>query len=183
MFTSTIKGLAASLGRQWVGFMALFFVLSTGSAYALAGHNTVRSDDIVNGTIKSIDLRDGGVAGVDILDGGVTGADVDESSLTTVPDANTLAGRSPSSFASSSVYKKESAVEAGTDHGDGTFIISVSCDPGDILLTGGPANVNATSDMVESLPSPGTTNGWTARINKHGVADNFSVVILCIDQA
>lgn len=179
MFTNAFK----SLGRQWVGFLALFFVLTTGSAYALAGHNTVFSDDIVNGTVKSIDVRDGSLRGSDVTDDSLTGSDIEESTLGTVPDASTVGGKSPSDFLDATVYKKESAIAAGTDHGDGTFIISVSCDPGDILLSGGPANVNGSSDMVESFPTPGTTNGWTARIHKNGLADNFSVVLLCIDQA
>src|SRR4029079_4511717 len=82
------------------------------------------------------------------------GADVDES---------TLAG-----VLKSTVYKKESAVTAGTTLGDGTQVISESCDPGDVMLAGGPANINANTDLLESFPSPGTTNGWTARVNKNG---------------
>ena len=31
--------------------------------------------------------------------------------------------------------------------------------------------------------SPGTTNGWTARINKQGVDDDFSVVLLCASRS
>ena len=35
--------------------------------------------------------------------------------------------------------------------------------------------------MVESFPAAGLTNGWTSRVNKHGLTDNWSVVILCLD--
>lgn len=48
--------LFAHLRRQWMGALALFLVLTGGSAYALAGHNTVFSDDIVNGEVKQADL-------------------------------------------------------------------------------------------------------------------------------
>jgi hypothetical protein len=58
-----------------------------------------------------------------------------------------------------------------------------TCDAGDILMSGGPANVNATSDMVESFPSPGIINGWSVRLHKNAVADNFSVVVLCLNTA
>ena len=61
-------------------------------------------------------------------------------------------------------------------------MLSKACNPGDVLLSGGPANIAATTDMVESFPSPGTTNSWTARVDKNAQTDNFSVVILCIDQ-
>jgi len=83
---------------------------------------------------------------------------------------------------SSSVYKAESALGPGTILGDGTAVISQACDDGDVLLSGGPANVRGTSTMVESFPSPGVTNSWTSRINKNGQVDNFSTVVLCIDQ-
>ena len=35
--------------------------------------------------------------------------------------------------------------------------------------------------MVESFPSAGPPNSLKVRVNKHGVADNWSVVILCLD--
>jgi hypothetical protein len=48
------------------------------------------------------------------------------------------------------------------------------------MLSGGPANISATSDLLESFPaSPGT---WAARINNNGTTDNFSVVVLCANQ-
>jgi hypothetical protein len=39
-----------------VGYIAIFLVLGGSSAYALAGHNTVFSDDIVNHQVKTRDL-------------------------------------------------------------------------------------------------------------------------------
>jgi hypothetical protein len=44
-----------------MGALALFLAISGGSAYALAGHNTVRSDDIVNKQVKKGDLADASV--------------------------------------------------------------------------------------------------------------------------
>lgn len=81
----------------------------------------------------------------------------------------------------SSIYKKESAVEQGTSLGDGTYSIEEACEPGDVLLDGGPANVSGTSVMVESFPTPGLNNSWKARI-KPEATDNFSVVVLCAKQ-
>jgi hypothetical protein len=95
-------------------------------------------------------------------------------------NADLLDGQHSSNFVHSSTYRNETALGPGVDQGDGTFVQLVSCDAGDVLLSGGPANVNATSDMVESFPNNG--GGWSARINKHGVADNFSVVALCANQ-
>lgn len=179
MFVNAFK----SLGRQWAGFLALFFVLTTGSAYALAGHNTVFSDDIVNGAVKSKDVRDASLTGGDVADESLTGSDIDESSLGTVPDAGTVGGKSPSDLLDATIYKKESVVGPGTQLGDGTFVHSATCDPGDILLSGGPANMSGTSDLIETFPSGAVSSQtWSVRIDKNGLADNFNVVILCVDQ-
>ncbi len=86
-----------SLAQQSAGLLALFLVLTSGTAYALAG--TVFSDDIVDGEVRSIDVADDDTAralrGVDVLNGSltaadfapdsVTGARILESSLSTVP--------------------------------------------------------------------------------------------------
>jgi hypothetical protein len=126
---------------------------------------------------------DGGLTGNDVGDDTLTGADVNESSLGTVPNASSLGGQPASSYLRGSAYVRESALQAGTDKSDGTFVLGHQCDAGDILLSGGPANVNAASDMVESFPSPGIINGWSVRIHKNGAADTFSVVVLCLNTA
>lgn len=53
------KTLLAHLRSNVVGYLALFLVITGGTAYALAGHNTVRSDDIVNGAVTLKDLHQG----------------------------------------------------------------------------------------------------------------------------
>jgi hypothetical protein len=154
--------------------------------------NGVTSDKVQDESLSGADLSDGAVGtaqlapdavtGEKVLDDSLTGSDVDESSLGEVPNASRLGGMPASSFIASSIYKAESAVGPGTQLGDGTFSIGQACNPGDILLSGGPANIAATSTLLESFPSPGTTNSWSARINKNGQTDNFSVVVLCADQ-
>ncbi len=94
-----LTNLGRSFARQWAGLLALFLVLTSGTAYALAGSNTVFSDDIVDGTVSSADVADDdtvrALRGIDILNGSliaqdfaadsVTGAGIRESSLSTVP--------------------------------------------------------------------------------------------------
>jgi hypothetical protein len=65
-----------------VGYVALFLVLTGGSAYALDGSNTVFSDDIVNGEVKKDDLGGNAVVTGKIADGGVGIADLAASSVT-----------------------------------------------------------------------------------------------------
>ena len=84
----------AHLRRQWMGALALFLVLTGGTAYAA---NTVFSSDIVNNEVYSADvrndtlagggltagdLRSGAVATAEINDGAVRTADVQNEALT-----------------------------------------------------------------------------------------------------
>jgi hypothetical protein len=172
-----------------VAYLALFVALATGSAWAAA---TIGSSDIKRKAIKTRHLAKGAVEtrkiGPEAVKGGkvapdtLTGINIDESTLGQVPDSDRLDGLHATGFLRSSIYKSESNIAAGTALGDGTFYIDHGCSAGDQVISGGPANVNATSEMVESFPTPGSTNSWRARINKNGAADNFSVVVLCADQ-
>jgi hypothetical protein len=180
--------------------LAVFLLVAGGTAFAASTINSravkdnslksidlkdgkaVATTDVIDGTLTGTDVADGSLTGTDVADASLTGDDVDETTLGQVPDSAKLAGRTAGSFLGSSVYKAESPLGPGTALGDGTFIIDEACDPGDVLLSGGPANVNPTSTMVESFSTPGTTDAWRARINKNANADNFSVVVLCVDQ-
>ena len=84
------------------------------------------------------------------------------------------------SFVRNSIYRNESPVDQGTALIDFTFKHDVSCLAGDRLLSGGPANVDLESDLLESFPASTTT--WTVRINKNGTTDSFSAVALCANQ-
>lgn len=98
-----------------VGYIALFLVLSGGTAQALTGSNTVFSDDITNRQVRTADInpravttnrlapnavKTGRVAdnslsgadianltGADVIDDTLTGADIDEPSLGEVTNA------------------------------------------------------------------------------------------------
>jgi hypothetical protein len=144
--------------------------------------NAVTLTKIADNSVNSAKVVDKSLTGKDVAPDSLTGENIAESTLGQVPDAAKLAGRTTTQFISSSIYKKESAVEAGETLGDGTEKIAVACEPGDILLSGGPANIAATTTLLESFPSPGSTNSWTARVNKNAQTDNYSVVILCAKQ-
>lgn len=145
-------------------------------------NNAVTLAKIADNSVNSAKVVDKSLTGTDVAPDSLTGTNINESTLGEVPNSTKLAGKNETAFTSSAIYKKESAVEAGQTLGDGTQVISEACDPGDILLSGGPANIAATTTLLESFPSPGSTNSWTARVNKNGQTDNFSVVILCAKQ-
>jgi hypothetical protein len=53
------NALFTHLRSNVVGYLAVFLTLTGGTAFALQGHNTVRSDDIVNGAVRLKDLKKG----------------------------------------------------------------------------------------------------------------------------
>ncbi len=76
----------AHIRSNVVGYVALFFALSTGSAVALSGSNTVFTDDITDNHVRSEDVRDdtlpgGGLAAVDLRPGSVGTSEVVDESL------------------------------------------------------------------------------------------------------
>jgi hypothetical protein len=65
-----------------VGYIALFFALSTGSAVALGGTDTVQSDDLGPGAqVKAPDVAANAVLSDDIVDNQVQSADVRDDTL------------------------------------------------------------------------------------------------------
>lgn len=99
MLSHLVRSLAQQCARQWAGLLALFLVLTSGTAYALAESNTIFSDDIVDGQVTSadvanddtrralsgVDIRNGSLTETDFAPDSVTGARINESSLATVP--------------------------------------------------------------------------------------------------
>jgi hypothetical protein len=67
-----LRSILQGIRQQWMGALALFLVLTGGTASALDGHNTVFSDDIVNGEVKTSDLAPGSVSAAKLADGSVT---------------------------------------------------------------------------------------------------------------
>jgi hypothetical protein len=48
------------------------------------------------------------------------------------------------------------------------------------MLSGGPANIDTGTILLESFPRD--TNTWMALIQNNATLDSFSVVVLCADQ-
>jgi hypothetical protein len=65
-----------------MGALALFLVLTGGTAFALDGSNTVFSDDIVNNEVKTADIRDANVTMADLRPASVNSSKVVDESLT-----------------------------------------------------------------------------------------------------
>ena len=120
------------------------------------------------------------VAAADAVDGkdsSVFAAGVDGKAT----DAELLDGKNSTSFMGRSIYTTEDwPLSFGAEKLDGTRVITKSCDVGDRLLAGGPANIDAGTILLESFPANTTT--WHARIQNVGALDAFNVVVLCANQ-
>ena len=124
-----LRRFVSQLRDQWMGALALFLVLSGGTAYAVTqiDRNSVKSKHIVDGQVKSSDVQDDGLTGVDI----------DESGL--------------ESLLGSPVVVRTTVIPAATVGGQGTTRpedSSARCDEGEQLLSGG---------YGETTPSTTTT--------------------------
>jgi hypothetical protein len=101
--------------------IAVFLVLSGGTAVALSGSNTVFTDDIVDNEVRSADVRNdaltgGGLTAADLRPNSVgtsevatdslNGGDINESSVGIVPNADKLDGFDSSQFLDSGSVKK-----------------------------------------------------------------------------
>src|SRR5215213_8509373 len=83
-------------------------------------------------------------------------------------NADLVDGRSASAFVANSTYRVGQGQErAGEALSDGSKVLRQSCSAGDRLLSGGPASVNAASDVLNSFAAD--TNTWQARINDSAV--------------
>lgn len=96
IMSATPRRIARHFRDQWAAFLAMFLVLTAGSAYALDGTDTVFSDDIVDGQVSAADVADGSLTGrdvrnlsaADIAPDALDTGQVSESSLETVPVAS-----------------------------------------------------------------------------------------------
>ena len=101
-------------------------------------------------------------------------------STTRVPglNADQLDGQDASQFMARGTYLRGPGQERTPAlRGDGTLLLSESCDSGDQVLSGGPASVRSTSRVLDSFPTNTTT--WQVRIHPNQDPYPWTVVILC----
>jgi hypothetical protein len=70
------RSITSHIRSNVIGYVALFLVLTGGTAYALDGSNTVFTDDIVNGEVRNTDLATASVGSGKVIDDSLTGADI-----------------------------------------------------------------------------------------------------------
>lgn len=95
-------------------------------------------------------------------------------------DSSAFVQTNTNEFVRNTTYREEDPVSTGTALGDGSRYINESCFAGDRLLSGGPANIDSGTVLLESFPI--NTSTWRVRINNNSTLDSFSVVVLCANQ-
>jgi hypothetical protein len=161
---------------------AVMLITNSGSGPALQLNVKAGSPPLaINSSVKVNRLN------ADLLDGmdssaflGVDATARDSARLNGQPAASYLTTQDARSFLGAQTTKRESPVEAGQTLSDGTHKIVMSCSPGEVVLSGGPANINAGTVILESFPAGNIANpdSWAVRI-QNAAPDNFSVVIIC----
>jgi len=171
-----------------ISVIALFVAIG-GVAGALPGHNSVRSDDIKNGQVKSPDLKNNDVKGIDVR----------ESSLGTVPKANTantLAGGVNAADLGPVVVRSENLNDADATANDDNWTAAqgeVDCQPGERAIGGGAtlgvfAPLNDTAITRSSFDPTGdgavaNDEGWIIGIvSDQGGAGDKIIQVYCLQQ-
>ncbi len=189
-----------------IGYVALFFALSTGSAVALSGSNTVFSDDITDNQVYSADVRNdsltgGGLAAADLQPNSVgtsevaanslNGGDINESGLGIVPNANKLDGIDSTGFLSSGSVKKlifEDAAEPDSPTAlatVGPYTIKGDCvqESGTTLLklianVAGPVGTSASSSLYMHHEHTSNGDAYTHRSGTLSITANTDTEII-----
>jgi hypothetical protein len=175
----------AHIRSNIIGYIALFFALSTGSAVALSGSNTVFTDDIVDNQVYSADVRNdtlsgGGLGAADLKAASVgtsevalnslSGGDINESLLGIVPNANNARGvdalfgdgsDGDQTIASNTTLNRDTyyhnlTINPGTTLNPGGFRIFVS---GTLTLGDGAAIARDGNGFVSSAGGAGLSSG------------------------
>lgn len=185
--------------------MVALFVALGGVSYAAA---TINGKDIKNKSVAGKKLKNKTVTGGKVKNDSLTGVQINESTLGKVPVAtqadsatNAQTAQSAATVAPNGVgaaaiqdgsigHSKLAAVTTRTDSVDvadgATGTPSVSCEAGELPLSGGVtfggAAINAAQALNTHLVRSGpTSNGWSVRVyNGTGTSRTYTVSVVCL---
>ncbi len=151
-----LRRLGSCVRNQWMGAVALFFVLAGGTAYAV---DTVGSEDIINNSVAGVDIKNEDIRAVDVRDasrpnGGLSGLEIVDESLSS-PDisklsADDLTTAAQTSLLPSGAHRTANGGTAITATSPATQFVPVG------TLPAGPHHISMTAglELQESCAGP-----------------------------
>jgi hypothetical protein len=177
-----------------ISCLALFMALA-GSAFAagVVGKNSVRSAQIVDGTVRTVDLHDGAVNSAKVSDNSLTSADLAPNAVGSAQIAENAV--SSSKVADHSITGSDLAPESvradalgtitqrsatATIKANSTGSVSVNCEPGEQIISGGGQPSVFGVEMTTTRPSG---NGWLYQAKNTTATDQtITAFALCLVQ-
>jgi hypothetical protein len=177
-----------------ISCLALFMALA-GSAFAagVVGKNSVRSAQIVDGTVRTVDLHDGSVNSAKVKDNSLTADDLasnavgsDEiaenavSSSKVADHSLTGADLAPESVRADALGTITQRNTTATIKANSTGSVSVNCEPGEQIISGGGQPSVFGVEMTSTRPQG---NGWLYQAKNTTATDQtITAFALCLVQ-
>jgi hypothetical protein len=186
-----------------ISCVALFLTLAGTAFAATVAKNSIRSAQIVDATVRTVDLRDNAVTSPKIAPDAVGSEEIAENAVSSpevAPDSLTAGDLAPSSVTSSEVADRSltgadiapdsiRATELGTItqrnisatiQAGKTGSVSVSCEPGEQIISGGGQPSVFGVEMTTTRPSG---NGWLYQAKNNTASDQtITAFALCLVQ-
>ena len=139
--------------------------------------------DLAKGAFGSADIAEGAITGSDFAPGSLEDEQIDASTLGPVPDTQRLNNRTAGEFLSSHIRVVRSGdMEAEPLKGLGVRA-HFGCKEGDTLISGGPADLNATSAVLDMFVEKGKSgtgkNELFVIVDPNQMLDKFAIALVC----
>jgi hypothetical protein len=147
------------------------FVALSGSAVALSGHDTVRSDDIKDGQVKRPDLRASAVGSPQVADDSLGAADLAPDSVGSSEMAINSVGRpeiAVETIGAEELRAIDEVTQAGYVLVDATGTVTATCPAGEQIISGGFATGGASGTEWTVRNSRRSGNGWAVTATNPG---------------
>lgn len=175
------KAIVGYLRRHHIGLLALFFALS-GTAYAATlPRNSVGTAQLKRNAVTSAKVRNGSLLRIDFRAGQLPAGPVGPRGLTGATGPAGPAGPAGRNAVTSIAVRDSAGVTIAPG---ATATDTVSCNPGEVAVSGGGFTANGNAELTDSVsiqaaPTAPPT-GWEVDYrNDQAVADTVAAEVIC----